>query len=405
MILFVMRIRALHFCLHAPSSMHRFRGPILLLLLIVTYGRDATVHFKNADVICDVTDGLGCYPAVFEATDVFQPILPGQSLTSGLHVRVNMGTGQKEAKLILDGESSDSAVQIVATATNAFPANSILEKSQYRFEDFESFGTERWTLFEEEQRSVIHLLSLLLAWRDCLDCSILVGLLHDLEQYAHGLENGRLIARQGGFRFIKDILQYTRNQEVLAEAANVLGAATQSNPATVEELVVMKFLPVVLRRLDEDDIGPIAQRRLLFLLSCALRGNPQLAAQFISELHGSVRLLGYFDRFHTLKARIKCIELLIFVMTMDNGDATWLRPICQRVHLMLNQQTDTERGSLESTLRAILETRDRCRRTYKELHLFQKLAKMKEKLVSTMSTEDSSAWNMVSLIDSAVESG
>ena len=72
---------------------------------------------------------------------------------------------------------------------------------------------------------------------------------------------------------------------------------------------------------------------------------------------------------------------------------------------MLNQQTDTERGSLESTLRAILETRDRCRRTYKELHLFQKLAKMKEKLVSTMSTEDSSAWNMVSLIDSAVESG
>ncbi|XP_055587585.1 nucleotide exchange factor Sil1 [Uranotaenia lowii] len=45
----------------------------------------------------------------FVATDDWQEILEGQSIPQGLHVRINLQTGKKEAKLLSDDEEGDSA--------------------------------------------------------------------------------------------------------------------------------------------------------------------------------------------------------------------------------------------------------------------------------------------------------
>ena len=55
--------------------------------------------------ICPSSDPSSCYPSVFQPTLDFQPILEGQSIPRGLHVRLNMATGEKEARLNVPMES------------------------------------------------------------------------------------------------------------------------------------------------------------------------------------------------------------------------------------------------------------------------------------------------------------
>ncbi|KAM0564010.1 hypothetical protein ACHAPJ_000218 [Fusarium lateritium] len=77
----------------------------------------------NADVelICHTDNPKDCYPKVFQPTDEFQVVHDDQELPHGLHVRLNMSTGKKEAKInvpdegnpALEGLPVDQAVVVV----------------------------------------------------------------------------------------------------------------------------------------------------------------------------------------------------------------------------------------------------------------------------------------------------
>ncbi|KAK4240647.1 hypothetical protein C8A03DRAFT_13031 [Achaetomium macrosporum] len=77
----------------------------------------------SADVefICHTNDPAECYPKIFQATDEFQVVHDDQDLPLGLHVRLNVFTGKKEAKInvpdendpALEGLPVDSSVVIV----------------------------------------------------------------------------------------------------------------------------------------------------------------------------------------------------------------------------------------------------------------------------------------------------
>lgn len=75
----------------------------------------------GVDMICHPDDPAECYPRVFQASDEFQVVKEGQELPQGLHVRLNIWTGMKEAKINvpseeipeLSGLAVDSAVVLV----------------------------------------------------------------------------------------------------------------------------------------------------------------------------------------------------------------------------------------------------------------------------------------------------
>lgn len=75
----------------------------------------------KTELICHTTNPDECYPKVFQPTDEFQIVHPDQDLPKGLHVRLNVQTGQREAKInipdeidpSLEGLPVDSAVVIV----------------------------------------------------------------------------------------------------------------------------------------------------------------------------------------------------------------------------------------------------------------------------------------------------
>lgn len=114
---------------------HMFFLVTLLLGVISLFAQPATssnpaVQSPDAnDLICHTDNPAECYPRIFEPTDEFQPIRPDQEIPSGLHVRLNIWTGEKEAKInvpdendaALEGLPVDSGVVVVEQKGNAEP--------------------------------------------------------------------------------------------------------------------------------------------------------------------------------------------------------------------------------------------------------------------------------------------
>lgn len=63
------------------------------------------------DIICSSTNSEDCYPRLFQPTKDFQIIKEGQDIPPGLHVRMNIYSGEREARLNIpmEGEEGYSA--------------------------------------------------------------------------------------------------------------------------------------------------------------------------------------------------------------------------------------------------------------------------------------------------------
>lgn len=61
---------------------------------------------EKSDLICHTSNPEECYPRVFQPTDEFQTVRDDQELPSGLHVRLNIWTGVKEAKINVPDETN-----------------------------------------------------------------------------------------------------------------------------------------------------------------------------------------------------------------------------------------------------------------------------------------------------------
>lgn len=64
----------------------------------------------DIELICHTDNPAECYPKIFQATEEFQIVKPDQDLPIGLHVRFNVQTGQKEAKLYNPEEPDNPAL-------------------------------------------------------------------------------------------------------------------------------------------------------------------------------------------------------------------------------------------------------------------------------------------------------
>lgn len=61
----------------------------------------------STDLICPTSNAAECYPRIFEPTKDFQTIKEGQDIPPGLHVRMNIYSGEKEARLNIPMEGDE----------------------------------------------------------------------------------------------------------------------------------------------------------------------------------------------------------------------------------------------------------------------------------------------------------
>ncbi|KAJ2797576.1 nucleotide exchange factor sil1 [Coemansia guatemalensis] len=92
-------------------------GLLATLVQSVTYSQalaspdtDGNYWPKDSNTLCNIDGETGirtCYPRIFNATTKFQAIMPGQEIPRGLHVQVDMGTGQRQARLMAADDNVD----------------------------------------------------------------------------------------------------------------------------------------------------------------------------------------------------------------------------------------------------------------------------------------------------------
>lgn len=71
----------------------------LALAFSATLATSSSSPKSQAELICPTSNSEECYPQLFQPTEEFQYIKEGQDLPPGLHVRMNIYTGEKEARL------------------------------------------------------------------------------------------------------------------------------------------------------------------------------------------------------------------------------------------------------------------------------------------------------------------
>ncbi|KAF3064586.1 Nucleotide exchange factor SIL1 [Daldinia childiae] len=102
---------------------HSYAHNIMKRLAIATLVASSALSFTHAssppsespsaetELICHTDNPAECYPKVFSATEDFQPVHDDQDLPPGLHVQLDVQTGQKQAKLYNPAEENPAALE------------------------------------------------------------------------------------------------------------------------------------------------------------------------------------------------------------------------------------------------------------------------------------------------------
>ena len=236
--------------------MKKYYGYCILLALVL-YG-----YCEEDDIT--VADEEEENVTVFIPTNQWQQILPGQAIPAGLHVRINLATGEKEAKLIEEDEDDEDKLGdrrrlhhygysdrrgIINKQTKAFTAEELLEGShEHNDNDIKllthDMSTDKMTSIQDDpnayRNDVDNDKMLGLVTDDVRQMMKLVDIIHDnsssseeltfalteLEYLVHEINNARELDMIGGLKLVVSLLEHT-NDTVQCNAAHVIGAAAQ----------------------------------------------------------------------------------------------------------------------------------------------------------------------------------
>uniref|UniRef100_A0A182WW16 Nucleotide exchange factor SIL1 n=1 Tax=Anopheles quadriannulatus TaxID=34691 RepID=A0A182WW16_ANOQN len=304
--------------------------------------------------------GTGPNEPKFVATHEWQELKEGQPIPQGLHVRINLTTGKKEAKLLDPadgGPSTDSSLSMVPgeelkdhqaagagaasdpqtvagmklealrEALKDIPANTYEEDVAEggeavgsRFKSYEQIKQElkdanvelksdseiMTDLFDRFERALQHTSGP--ADRQELDV-----LFEDLEYLAHQIDNAlQFIDRGGVEKIVWPSLNRTGDAQTRTRALKLLGTIVQNNPKAKVALVERNGGPNLLSALGRasttDEISAA-----LYAFGGLVRKFPFAQKQLLTP-HGYSVLYGVWEKKVELKVKVKVLQLIADVL-------------------------------------------------------------------------------------------
>ncbi|XP_053236479.1 nucleotide exchange factor SIL1 [Podarcis raffonei] len=247
---------------------------------------------------------------VFYPTNQWQTVRPGQAVPAGLHVQLNLQTGEKLAKLPdnenkksdmkdpqkskglghIDIDPSSFTTQELKKALSKMKKNmktddTLAQKAHQedvrrRFRPIEKLKEEFRELnlqLETDFEIMFKLINKFNSSTSTLEEKITA--LHDLEYYVHQVDNAKDLLSIGGLQLLINGLNST--EPLVKEYASfVLGAALSSNPkiqvAAIEGGALQKLLVIL-----ATDQPLAVKKKALFALSSMLRQFPYAQQQFL----------------------------------------------------------------------------------------------------------------------------
>lgn len=219
-------------------------GVVLCFLAIPSLASQSqSSESKDSGLICHTSDPKDCYPKIFIPTDEFQTIRDDQDIPSGLHVRMNIWTGLKEAKIHVPGETNpaleglpvDQAVVLVEQEQPELPP---IPKDAPKYEN-------TGKVKEPRQHEAIYFAETFKMLKS--------GVIPGDKEFDHGLEGLEELSHDiyYGLKFTEDVevvksLMCLMVQHDLPavkgatprdqQAAAILAGALQNNPSALDEV-------------------------------------------------------------------------------------------------------------------------------------------------------------------------
>lgn len=281
----------------------------------------------------------------FKPSKTWQKIKPGQIIPSGLHVRINLQTGEKEAKLLNGGDDDATNEEI---NNNKFAYYQIKDKTQAvnlqnkhlqelkqmlkslksdskdnSDEDVERIRSKFRNIDELKKefakvnlaiKTDSEMLMELMKEYPKVNNEKKIIILKDIEYLVHQYDAAQMFIKLKGLELILPDLNST-NSKLRAYVAFTLGSAMQGNPPVQIAVYETNILQQLLRILIYD-ITDEVQSKVLYALSCLLRQFP-LAQQYFTDNGGLIALAELFKqtKLHSLKLQLKAVTLLHDLIT------------------------------------------------------------------------------------------
>ena len=241
-------------------------------------------------LICHTNHASQCYPQIFQATDKFQTVHDDQNLPPGLHVRMNLATGVKEARLnVPESEADDNnsyGLTIIEDTDLLGYEPTVSEDSPVGHEDAHTQQPIRSPPHDGDEGSVFSNSADIVKNHDSTDSERLLTALTDLEDLSHSYNWGLTLAKDVALshRLFQLLLpSQASSLQVRSLAALVFGTAIHNNPAALNTALSHFYsdewpegpLETVILALLHEQI-PILLHRMMFLLSALCQDENQL---------------------------------------------------------------------------------------------------------------------------------
>jgi len=226
---------------------------------------------------------------VFVPTDEWQEVLYGQAIPAGLHVRMNLQTGKKEAKLLADepndeveGIQHEALKQALKNIKSDFAVGKDGELNQAKFRSMDDLKLELEDVNMDIESDVQIMKSLFDQFKETSSEDDKVNIIENLEYYVHQYDNALDFLHMEGFKLIILPSLNSTNPEMRKQACFLMGGAAQSNPQFQIAALEAGFVDLFLR-LTSLDSEPEVSTKAFFALSSVLRNFPEAQNTFLRQ--------------------------------------------------------------------------------------------------------------------------
>jgi nucleotide exchange factor SIL1 len=310
-----------------------------VLQVTSVYLQNEVVFVKDEVDESQDTDDSGAFKIIseeFVATNEWQSIKPDQAIPKGLHVRINIQTGAREAKLLDQSENDKNKIPSPPIKISKQFESSILELNDQKREDLDKLAEEtsqqqdvkaRFRSYEELKEEMASAGMLIktdnelmqeLVSRYVKTTDQKIGILTDLEYYVHQYDNGILFCDMSGFELLLSELNETLDFGLKARISLVLGAALQGNPKVQVHALKFDTIQIMLNQLQSKYSTKGGNSKLqveyypkvMFVLSGLLRNFPFAQNLFVNKYGGVEVLENLLLTANSIKLKAKVFTLV-----------------------------------------------------------------------------------------------
>ncbi|XP_022707598.1 nucleotide exchange factor SIL1-like isoform X2 [Varroa jacobsoni] len=246
---------------------------------------------------------------VFKPEKYWKVVQPDEAIPRGLHVRINLQTGKKEAKLLDRSEQRlqkkiypEDLKMYLKSMKNEGDNLNMTEKEKIR--DMSSIQKEFRDFDLRPVKLESHTIQELLeTFRNAsLSLEDKQNSLKEMEYLLHQYDVAQDFVKRGG---VRDLLSVLEDRTLRPDAALALGAALQGNPVVQAAALNARGVHSLLVAL-RDGCGP----HCLFALSTLLRQFPKAQRSFLQEEGATILSKVFSEPDASQKLKVKVVTLL-----------------------------------------------------------------------------------------------